>query len=203
MNRHLNHDLDDRNIDPHADEISERYAGTVVNDEAENAMRDAYDAEQTELASLRREYVKIFRDLTYDLSMTPPKAKQYFTSCVTKNVGSLEGLTELERAERYVKAAELVTIPCGRCARSGRFVTMVLNGKPTGPGGECYRCNGKGFQKLSDARRNAAYDRHMVNRVARAMMNEGRHRDEHNAPCDVSPCDECTQSCDDTCHHNA
>ena len=58
---------------------------------------------------------------------------------------------------------------CDRCARTGNFITMSVNGKPTGPGGICFRCNGKGFHHQKDRRRNAARDRHAFMREARRM----------------------------------
>ena len=48
--------------------------------------------------------------------------------------------------------------PCRRCARTGRFITMVLNGVPTGPGGICFRCGGKGYHTQADRKRNLGYD---------------------------------------------
>lgn len=48
-------------------------------------------------------------------------------------------------------------VRCGRCAGTGAFVTGSLNGKPTGPGGHCYRCNGKGFHTFADRKRNYGY----------------------------------------------
>jgi hypothetical protein len=51
---------------------------------------------------------------------------------------------------------------CRRCARTGLFITMVVNGQPKGPGGVCFRCGGKGYQTPADERRNAAYDRYGV-----------------------------------------
>ena len=33
---------------------------------------------------------------------------------------------------------------CGQCGGTGRFITGMLNGKLVGPGGICYRCEGKG-----------------------------------------------------------
>ena len=50
--------------------------------------------------------------------------------------------------------------PCRRCATTGRFVTGLHNGRPTGPGGECYRCGGKGYHDQEDRRRNAGYERY-------------------------------------------
>jgi len=49
---------------------------------------------------------------------------------------------------------------CGRCAHTGRFITGSVNGKPTGPGGSCYRCNGKGYHTQKDRRRNMYFDAH-------------------------------------------
>lgn len=50
--------------------------------------------------------------------------------------------------------------PCQRCVQTGRFITGVLNGRPTGPGGACFRCGGKGHHTQKDRRRNAYYDAH-------------------------------------------
>jgi hypothetical protein len=49
-------------------------------------------------------------------------------------------------------------VRCDRCAGTGQFITRVENGRPTGPGGECYRCGGKGYQTVADSRRNYGYD---------------------------------------------
>lgn len=49
---------------------------------------------------------------------------------------------------------------CGRCAGTGQFITGVTNDVPTGPGGSCFRCRGKGHQTQEDMRRNAYYDEH-------------------------------------------
>lgn len=50
--------------------------------------------------------------------------------------------------------------PCGRCAGTGQFITGMLNGKPTGPGGPCFRCGGKGYHTRDDRRRNDYHDTH-------------------------------------------
>lgn len=54
----------------------------------------------------------------------------------------------------WVRSAHEITFHCGRCGGTGRYVTMVENGVPKGPGGECYRCQGKGYQRAADAHRN-------------------------------------------------
>jgi hypothetical protein len=51
---------------------------------------------------------------------------------------------------------------CGRCAGTGQFITGTTNGIPTGPGGQCFRCGGKGYQNQKDMRRNDYYDAHRV-----------------------------------------
>ncbi len=50
-------------------------------------------------------------------------------------------------------------VHCARCAGTGQFVTGMLNGVPTGPGGVCFRCGGKGYHNPRDRKRNAYYDR--------------------------------------------
>lgn len=47
---------------------------------------------------------------------------------------------------------------CRRCAGTGQFITRVENGVPTGPGGICFRCGGKGYQTVKDSTRNQFYD---------------------------------------------
>lgn len=59
---------------------------------------------------------------------------------------------------------------CRRCAGTGQFITMVLNGRPTGPGGECFRCNGKGYQSARDEQRNDHYDELAAVRAVHEMM---------------------------------
>ena len=65
--------------------------------------------------------------------------------------------------------SKVVGVRCDRCSGTGQFITMVLNGKPTGPGGECFRCAGKGYQTPEDVKRNEAYD---VYSAARAFRGE-------------------------------
>lgn len=65
----------------------------------------------------------------------------------------------------FVTAAESVATPCGRCAGTGQFITYVENGVPRGPGGICFRCEGKGYQVHSDRKRNDCHDRHYAGRM--------------------------------------
>jgi hypothetical protein len=66
---------------------------------------------------------------------------------------------------------KVVGVRCGRCAGTGRFITRVENGQPVGPGGECFRCEGKGWQTPEDEKRNEAYDQYAAAKAVRAMMN--------------------------------
>ena len=53
---------------------------------------------------------------------------------------------------------------CGRCAMTGAFITGTENGKPYGPGGDCFRCGGKGWHGLEDRKRNLGHDMHYIGR---------------------------------------
>lgn len=76
--------------------------------------------------------------------------------------------------EAWVRAARVARIPCRRCGASGRFTTGTVNGRPTGPGGPCYRCDGKGFQVDADARRNFGADHGAIVDAFRDMMRPAR-----------------------------
>lgn len=62
--------------------------------------------------------------------------------------------------EAWLAAAREVQFPCRECCGTGDFITGTVNGKPTGPGGAHYRCNGKGVRNVEDERRNYGYDIH-------------------------------------------
>lgn len=47
---------------------------------------------------------------------------------------------------------------CARCAGTGAFITCVVNGQPSGPGGSCFRCGGKGRVNGEDRERNWGFD---------------------------------------------
>lgn len=58
------------------------------------------------------------------------------------------------------------TFHCGRCAGTGAFITMVENGVPKGPGGICFRCQGKGVHNLGDRKRNLYHDTHFFGQIS-------------------------------------
>ena len=76
-------------------------------------------------------------------------------------------------ARSWCEVALVVRFTCKRCAGTGAFITGSLNGQPTGPGGACFRCKGKGTQADADVRRNWARDRAAFNEAARAMLGNG------------------------------
>lgn len=76
--------------------------------------------------------------------------------------------------ERWVAAAHRAVVGCRRCGGTGRFITGSLNGQPVGPGGPCFRCDGKGMQNAEDGRRNFGYDRYSMVRAFRADMESAR-----------------------------
>lgn len=77
----------------------------------------------------------------------------------------------LRKSTRQIHdGTKVVGMFCGQCAGTGQFVTMVVNGKPTGPGGECFRCQGKGYQTPEDETRNNAYDQHSAMQAIRADL---------------------------------
>lgn len=67
----------------------------------------------------------------------------------------------------WANAAKQVAWPCKRCAQTGRYIRYVENGQPKGPGGPCFRCDGKGAQNPTDAHRNHWYDIAAIGRALR------------------------------------
>jgi hypothetical protein len=51
---------------------------------------------------------------------------------------------------------------CRRCSATGSFITYVENGVPKGPGGMCFRCQGKSYHTNADRRRNWGHDMNYV-----------------------------------------
>lgn len=64
--------------------------------------------------------------------------------------------------EQWVLAANTVRLICRRCGGTGQFITYVLNGVGKGPGGDCFRCAGKGVQTAADAHRNIHFDQNQI-----------------------------------------
>ncbi len=54
----------------------------------------------------------------------------------------------------WVAAAEVAAVPCKRCGATGKFRSY----------GDCFRCNGKGYQTVADARRNWGHDKNAASR---------------------------------------
>lgn len=104
-----------------------------------------------DIKHLRQEYMRIFRRSHCD---DPAKFKAAVMAYLAHR-----GVDE-PSPQDYVDAARRVQFTCRRCAGTGAFVTMVLNGRPTGPGGICFRCGGKGHRNDQDERRNWGYDIH-------------------------------------------
>lgn len=113
------------------------------------AVVKAENAAGTELERIRQAYIRV-RGL-FNESSNCPKAD--FDALVQATVS-----TDATPSQ-WVAAAQAITVPCRRCACTGQYVTGTLNGKPTGPGGICFRCEGKGRQNHADAKRNWGYDR--------------------------------------------
>lgn len=107
----------------------------------------------------REQAVKAFtfirRHVTYDVSVTPA---EFIALCFAR----MPEDSNPSDPVAWVKAAMSLRIKCGRCAGTGMYVTMVENGQPKGPGGECFRCQGRGVQGWEDGRRNAYYDAHQT-----------------------------------------
>lgn len=106
--------------------------------------------ERDKLSEARQEYARI-RGLFYSGS-------GIFTADFDSAVKAK--IEDQASPEKWVETAKTMSITCGRCSGTGKYVTMVVNGKPTGPGGDCFRCEGKGTQTYSDALRNWGYDRY-------------------------------------------
>lgn len=116
---------------------------------------------------LRERYRKALWALTYDnadKATAQAKIAEVAQACAERR--ELSAPTPA----LWVRAAESCELPCGRCAGTGRFITYVENGVPKGPGGPCYRCDGKGYQTAADGARNYGADRQQFARACRQMM---------------------------------
>jgi hypothetical protein len=69
--------------------------------------------------------------------------------------------------QQFVSVAKELWFPCRRCGGTGRFITGMHNGRLVGPGGPCFRCEGRGSQNWVDGRRNAYHDeKHAAKQLA-------------------------------------
>jgi hypothetical protein len=118
-------------------------------------------------AQLRQYYRRI---RTRSEARTP---QEFDAACVAymQTHGMLGAEGEIPRApwnvspRTWVQVARKVTFMCRRCAGTGAFITYVENGQPKGPGGICYRCEGKGVQHDGDVLRNIEHDKHYMARA--------------------------------------
>lgn len=117
---------------------------------------------ERETAELRREY----RGIRNRSGQSPA----VFNAAVELKLLALNADPETATPKQWLRAAKLVHFRCGRCAGTGAYITGTVNGVPTGPGGICYRCEGKGFQTDADRRRNFGYDNYAIVRAVRAMI---------------------------------
>ncbi len=109
-------------------------------------------APPVDLEAARKAYATILYDFAYD-------------NASPKELTALVKATGANTPDACIKALEALTCTCRRCAGTGQFITGSMNGQPTGPGGICFRCEGRGYQNLTDARRNRAFDKYNVNRA--------------------------------------
>lgn len=130
------------------------------NERTHVAPAKAVETPDPALAELRKEYRGVMQRACEVHGFT----SREFTAHVTQAAG------DDATPEAMVKAAKSLRFQCPRCAGTGRYTTGLLNGKPTGPGGDCFRCNGVGTQNDSDRRRNWGYDKRAMDRAAEAML---------------------------------
>jgi hypothetical protein len=119
-----------------AERVAKRFRAKVTQGPTVEMLRDAYR--------------KIRADYCYD-NVSPKEIDALAARVVATMPGG-------PTPQNFVDALERITCKCRRCAGTGSYVTGTLNGRPTGPGGDCFRCGGTGEQDLVDARRNRAYD---------------------------------------------
>jgi len=64
----------------------------------------------------------------------------------------------------WIEAIKAIRTPCRRCRNGTYYWGAVVNGRPS-RSGRCFQCNGKGYQTMSDFRRNRGYNRHAIERA--------------------------------------
>jgi len=115
------------------------------------------DKKEETIEDLRKRYHNALKGLCYD------NASVAEVNAAVEHLLATDGGTPTPR--EYVDTIESLQVLCRRCAGTGQFVTMVLNGRPTGPGGICFRCEGKGSQDYNDGHRNRVYDLHALDKA--------------------------------------
>ena len=93
----------------------------------------------------------------------------FYLRAAEYGAGKVETVRQLEMAGpttplEWIKAIKAITVKCDRCTNGTYYWGAVVNGRPT-HSGECFRCEGKGYQNMSDFRRNRGYDNHAVRRA--------------------------------------
>ena len=89
---------------------------------------------------LRKEYRKILNAFWVGASVEPKEVNAMARAKLPTN----------PTPDMWITVARSLEVGCGRCAQTGSY--------QKGKGGMCYRCEGKGYQDLTDAKRNYTYD---------------------------------------------
>jgi len=116
-----------------------------------------------DIMTIKRAYHRVQKR---SLAKTPAE----FNAAVASRLLNSNIAPDTAKPDEWLKAARLVGFTCRRCAGTGQYITQVVNGKPTGPGGICYRCDGKGWQNDRDRRRNYGYDSYAAAKAVHADM---------------------------------
>ena len=119
------------------------------------ASKGKKDSKKATVADLRKQYRRALLGLCYDNANVPE------INNAVKQLLLAEGNPT---PEDFVATIESLLVLCRRCAGTGQFITGTTNGKPTGPGGICFRCEGKGSQTHRDGHRNRVHDDHYFGR---------------------------------------
>ena len=72
----------------------------------------------------------------------------------------MSDISKIRDEYKTVRAAKSVSMRCERCSGTGAYITGTVNGRPTGLGGQCFRCQGRGAQTWEDGIRNRHHDIH-------------------------------------------
>jgi len=115
-------------------------------------------AKTTQTDEIHAQKVQYHRIMQRSLAKTPAEFNAAVASLLPNSADA--------DPKDWVRAAAHAMFRCGRCAGTGAFITGTVNGKPTGPGGICFRCEGKGVQDDADRRRNYGYDNHAAAHAA-------------------------------------